>query len=107
MYPYKIQRVHALRDADFGKRLEFANFIMDQDAADSTFFNSICFSDESTFHVSGMVHRHNCRIWGTEKLRETAAIFSDMVVGPFFFDEKSVTQANFLKMLNKQIIPAI
>ena len=30
-----------------------------------------------------------------------------MVVGPFFLDEKTVTQANFLKMLNKQIIPAI
>jgi hypothetical protein len=24
------------------------------------------FSDESTFHISGKVHRHNVCIWGTE-----------------------------------------
>jgi hypothetical protein len=24
------------------------------------------FTDETTFHVSGKVYRHNVRIWGTE-----------------------------------------
>ena len=26
----------------------------------------VVFSDESTFHISGKVHRYNVRIWGTE-----------------------------------------
>ena len=41
------------------------------------------------------------------KVNVWCCLFSDMVAGPFFFDEKTVTQAHFLKMLKKQIISAI
>jgi hypothetical protein len=30
----------------------------------------IVFSDEATFHVSGKVNRHSCRIWGSENQHE-------------------------------------
>jgi hypothetical protein len=30
------------------------------------FLDRVVFSDESGFHISGKVHRHNVRIWGTE-----------------------------------------
>jgi hypothetical protein len=29
------------------------------------YLNTILFSDESSFHLSGKVNRHNVRIWGT------------------------------------------
>jgi hypothetical protein len=30
------------------------------------FFDRLIFGDESTFHISGTVKKHNVRIWGTE-----------------------------------------
>ena len=41
------------------------------------------------------------------KVNVWCGLFSDMVVGPFFFDEKTFTEAIFLKMLKSQIIPSI
>jgi hypothetical protein len=32
---------------------------------DERFLDSVIFSDESPFHVSGKVLTHNCRIWGS------------------------------------------
>jgi len=37
---------------------------------DDDFFNRPIFGDESTFHLSGEVNKHNVRIWGTENPRE-------------------------------------
>jgi hypothetical protein len=34
---------------------------------DTALENLIYFSDEATFHVSGYVHKQNCRIWSLEK----------------------------------------
>ena len=39
--------------------------------ADENFLSNLIFSDESTFHLNGIVNRHNCRIWGTETPTET------------------------------------
>ena len=77
-------------------------------------------TDEATFHVSGLVHRHNVRIWGKEnphevqeferdspKLNVWCGMFSDRLIGPFFFDELTVCQDNFLKMLKKNVLPCL
>lgn len=34
------------------------------------FADSLMFSDEATFHLSGQVNHHNVRIWGSENPRE-------------------------------------
>ena len=62
------------------------------------FFNRLIFGDESTFHLSGKVNKHNVRIWGTENPRELVQYLRDSpkvnvfcavshteVYGPFFF----------------------
>jgi hypothetical protein len=36
---------------------------------DNDYLSKVCFSDEATFHISGTVNRHNCRIWGSENPR--------------------------------------
>jgi hypothetical protein len=48
---------------------------------DERFLDSVIFSEESTFHVSGKVNIHNCRIWGSknpsvflEHVREIAKV---------------------------------
>ena len=33
--------------------------------------DNILFKDEATFHICGMVNRHNCRIWGNERPDDT------------------------------------
>jgi hypothetical protein len=37
---------------------------------DDDFFNRLIFDNESTFHLSGKVNKHNVRIWGIENPRE-------------------------------------
>jgi hypothetical protein len=79
---------------------------------DDAFMNHVVFSDKTTFHVSCKVNRHNCRIWGSEnphevmeherdspKLNVCCALTSDSVIGPFFFEETTVTGASYLNML--------
>ena len=34
------------------------------------FLDRVVLSDESTFHISGEVHRDNVRLWGTENPHE-------------------------------------
>jgi hypothetical protein len=41
------------------------------------FFNRPIFGDESTFHLSGKVNKHNVRIWGTKTPRELVQYVRD------------------------------
>ena len=76
------------------------------------FLDHVVFSNESTFHISGKVHRHNVRIWGTEnphkmvqheraspKINVFCAMSTRKVCGPFFFPEDTVTGTSYLEML--------
>ena len=73
----------------------------------------IFFSDEATFHISGRVHKQNCRIWSTEnphevqeywdkstKINVWCAMSSNCIIGPYFFEE-NVNGQNYLKMLKE------
>ena len=103
LYPYKIQRLHALKEEDYGRREEFAEIMLHRANADPDYLRRVCFSDESTFHTSGLVHRHNCRIWGQEKPREIrqweraspkvnvwCGVFIDAIIGPFILKIKQL-----------------
>lgn len=39
---------------------------MQEETAEDGFLDRVVFSDESMFHLSGKVHRHNVHIWGTK-----------------------------------------
>ena len=120
LYPYKIKLVHALREEDYARREEFARTMLDHVTIDRHFLESICFTDECTVHVSGLVHRHNVRIWAKEKPRvvrevERASpkvnvwcgLFIDRIIGPYFFDEETVNQTNFNRLLHDKVIPEL
>ena len=119
LYPYKIQLVQALKPDDYGKREEFARTILRRVEDDPDYLERVFFTDEATFHVSGLVHRHNVRIWGKEnprivqevernspKLNVWCGLFHDQVIGPFF-EEETIRQDNFLAMLNEFAYPQI
>jgi len=120
LYPYKIQMLQSLEHSDYKKRETFARTVLDLINTDATFLQRVCFTDEATFHVSGNVNRHNVRIWGREnphavieferaspKLNVWCGLLHDRVIGPFFFDDPTITQTNFLHLLQEDIYPQL
>jgi hypothetical protein len=90
----------------------FAVDMLETIDAPTDFLFQVCFSDEATFHASGVVNRYNCRIWGSQdphatlelqrgspKVNMWAGLMEDKLIGPFFFSEKSVTGRSYLDML--------
>ena len=66
LHTYKLQIVQALKPDDHPRRAAFAEKILQRIGDDNDYLNSVIFSDEVTFHVSGKVNKHNIRIWGSE-----------------------------------------
>jgi hypothetical protein len=119
MKSYRIQIHQQLEDEDYDRRVEMADILL-------PILNSrgnkdlIFFSDESTFHISGRVHKQNCRIWGYEKPNEVheverdspkvnvwCAMSSNCIIGPYFFDYDTVDGEDYLKMLKEYFYPIL
>ena len=56
--------------ADKPRRNEFAVTMLLRLDSDPGFLKRVCFSDESTFHVSGLINRHNSTTWGSQNPHE-------------------------------------
>jgi hypothetical protein len=80
----------------------------------------VFFIDESTFHLSGKVHRYNVHIWGTEnphvtvqherafqKINVSYAMSTQKVYGPLFFHEDTVTGTSYLEMIQTWLFPKL
>jgi hypothetical protein len=100
---YKIQLVQKLRENDKPVRRTFTLEMLSRLDNDDAFTKHVVFSDE----VSGKVNRHNCQIWGSEnphevmehehdtpKLHVWCALTPASVIGTFFFEEATVTEAS-------------
>jgi len=119
MKPYRLHLLQFLKPTD---RIDQSNFcIKMQDAmTEEGFLDRVVFSDKSTFHISGKVHRHNVRIWGTEhphemvqqeRLPQRSVFFCAMstrkLYGPLFFREDAVTGTSYLEMLQTWLFPRL
>ncbi|GBM38535.1 hypothetical protein AVEN_110205-1 [Araneus ventricosus] len=120
LHAYKIQLMNEIKPEDKLKRVEFATFMMLKIDDDESFLNRILFTDEATFHISGCVNRHNCRIWGSHQPTEThqyvrcspkvnvwCGLLYDRVVGPFFITETSITGNIYQDLLEIYVFPQI
>jgi hypothetical protein len=65
MKPYRLHLVQFLKPMDHVERINFC-INMQEAIVEDGFLDRLVFSDESTFHLSGKVYRHNVRIWSTE-----------------------------------------
>jgi hypothetical protein len=65
MKPYHLHLVQFLKPTDNVKCANFSTKMQEATTKDG-FLDHVVFSDESTFHLSGKVHRHNVRTWGAE-----------------------------------------
>jgi hypothetical protein len=110
MTPYKLKLLQSLSGQDKTTRRDFCTEMQERCEEDG-FSESLIFSDESTFHISGKVNKENVHIWGTENLRATVQhvrdspkvnVFCAMsckIVRPLLFPRKTVTGASYLDML--------
>jgi len=115
--PYHMRLVQELYDEDKDLRVEMAVKlapILENEENNGVIF----FSDEANFHVSGVVNKHNCRIWAknnphvtidvamnSPKITVWCAMSSKHVIGPYFFNEETVNQHNYLNMLQNYFLP--
>jgi hypothetical protein len=67
LYAYKVQIVQALKPADYDSHSDFAIEMPDCIHHDNCYLDSMMFSDESIFHLSGYVNKQNVQIWGSKK----------------------------------------
>ncbi|PNF27089.1 hypothetical protein B7P43_G08552 [Cryptotermes secundus] len=117
---YKLSIVQHLTVADKVVRKEFCMKMFHRMQDDEKFLDSVILSDESTFHVSGNVNTHNCRIWGNENPRVAlehvrdspnvnvfCTLSKERVYGPFFFMETTITGIAYLDMLQEFLIPQL
>ena len=104
LHAYKLQIVQALKPDDRPRRAAFAEEILQRIDDDNGYLNSVCFSDEATFHVSGKVNKHNIRIWGSQnpcevlererdspKINVWCGLMHNQIIGPFIFAESTIT----------------
>lgn len=118
-HPYGVKLTQELSGTDFVKRLDFCE-IMEGKVREPNFLRNVCFSDESTFHLTGYVNRHNCRYWcesNPNEYREAhtqrpkkrnvwAGILGNEIIGPFFIDG-NLDGAKYILLLHNQIVPAM
>lgn len=114
-HPYGVTLNQELSEQDFEKRLDFCE-MMETLIRDNDFARKVCFSDESTFHLSGYVNRHNMRYWCQENPHEQriehtqrplkvmvwACTLGSRIIVPFFI-EGNLTGEMYFDLLTKII----
>ena len=96
LYAYKVQLLQALKPEDKSRWKEFAVMMLDRLDSEPGFLKRVCLSDESMFHVSILLNRHNLRIWDSKnphdtyvlewdspKLNVWCGIMQDKIIGLF------------------------
>ncbi|KAJ8940869.1 hypothetical protein NQ318_010182 [Aromia moschata] len=61
LYPYHLQKIHELIPEDFPRRMQFANWLLDQQRNNVNFISKILFTDEASFTKNGITNLHNAR----------------------------------------------
>jgi hypothetical protein len=64
-HAYRVQIMQAFKPDVKPCRFEFPKDILSNVEADEIYLRRWISSDEASFHVSGRVDRHNCRLWGS------------------------------------------
>ena len=54
-----------LKSADHSQRRRYVEWVLEQQAMDDNFSNTIFFTDEAHFTLGGYINKQNCRIWGS------------------------------------------
>ena len=103
---------------DGPRQASSATKVLHRIGEDNDYLKCVCFSDEATFHTSGVVNRHNVRIWSSEnphvvfqneqgspKVNVWCGLMHNKVIGTFFFNEPTISANVYLDMLEVYVAP--
>jgi hypothetical protein len=116
LYPYHIQKVHAMSPDDYPKRLQYANWFLQHHIRNHNFGTSILFTDEAGFTRDGIINSHNLHVWDEENphaLVQTryqqrfmvnvwAGIIGNHLIGPFILEQR-LNGALYLQFLEENL----
>lgn len=103
LHPYHLQKVHALLPEDFPRRMEFSNWLLEQQRNDANFIGSVFFTDEAGFSRNGITNSHNMHLWAEENPHGTivthhqhqfepinvwVGIIGQYLIGPFILPRR-------------------
>lgn len=66
LYPYRPQKVQALKPEDFPRRVNCARWFLEKDINDPLFLDKVIFTDEASFSREGILNNRTCHVWATE-----------------------------------------
>lgn len=114
---YKVRSVQQLKPADYQLRLNFSNWALQKRVENPNII--IIFTDEAKFFLNGVVSSCHAYHYSSENPHEYveqpldkrgvmawAAMTSERLIGPFFFDE-NVNQESYMAMLQEHLVPAL
>ena len=120
VFPYKLQLGTQLNNQDRQMRIQFAQYCLSKLENDQDYLKKVIFSDECHFSLAGGVNKQNCRIWGTERPLEVyqvpqgaasimvwCAMSEKGIIGPYFFENESVTGESYKRMLRYYFFPKL
>ena len=109
--------VHELNEDDFDRRVEYCETFLSLLQNEPDLIHRVIWSNEAVFKLNGHINRHNSVYWATENPNITweqsaqaegfsvwAGIWSEGVIGPYFFNN-TVTGQSYLTMLNNYFYP--
>lgn len=116
--PYRVRKVHHIREGDFARRLRFCEFFVEQCRQDGNFLMNIIWTDESRIDTSGIFNRYNSYYWDTENPHVVVAqnrqgrlgfnvwvgIFRGRLLGPYFYDG-NLNGEHYVNILREHVTP--
>lgn len=124
-HPYKMVLTQQLKPEDHRMRREFADWALAMLTHDPDFGQTIIFSDEAHFCLSGYVNKQNCRYWSDhqpqifeeadmhpQKLTVWCGLWHGGIIGPYFFrnaagDTVTVNGERYQTMLTEFLWPEL
>jgi len=119
MRHYIPRLVQSLNEDDYDRRLQFCEEMLMFMRNNPQLIDRIIWSDEATFHVDGVINRHNSVYYAKENPHQIvtkgvaspglciwAAIHSQGVIGPYFFDG-TCNAERYVEMLSIFFLPAL
>ena len=62
LHPYHLQKVHSLLEEDYPRRVQFAEWYLQQCILQLKFSSLVLFTDECTFNRNGILNLHNMHV---------------------------------------------
>lgn len=116
LYPFHVQRIQALQPEDHPRRVQFCEWLLQQQRHDDNFTKTILVLDEALFTRNGMNNSRNTHVWSYENhhavkranfqhrfsVNVWAAIVNGILVGPYVLPDR-LTGERYLQFLQDNL----